>query len=323
MSGVRVLVSLFAFIWLSIASVSAMAMEWQMLDEMRLAMQQQNYRGEYLHRRGDESSAYSIVHEFDGSVATELLRQLDGDMMEVLREADKITCYIPKNSEGALNHAIPAAPFSQVNALDLQRISENYQAMKVGTARVAGLNTDIIELSGDNWRYSQRLWLEQETRLLLQSELRDVSGEVLEQFRFTRIELGVEVEPKELIPSLLNEKNIIQQTAFRELETMPETQSLLSRTDWIPEGFSLTHAEHKPASRGWMEQRTYSDGLTSFSVFVEKDSQLSSAQSALARMGATSALMVFRDGLGITVIGEIPADTAKTIAQQVASNDPM
>jgi sigma-E factor negative regulatory protein RseB len=298
-------------------------MEWQMLDEMRIAMQQQNYRGEYLHRRGDESNAYNIVHKFDGVKATELLRQLDGDMMEVLREADKVICYIPKSSESALNHAVPAAPFSQVNALDLQRIAQNYTAMKVGTARVAGLNTDIIELTGDTWRYSKRLWLEQETRLLLQSELRDASGNVLEQFRFTRIELGVTVAPTELIPTLRDERNVIQQTAFRESEANPNTDSLLSRTSWIPEGFSLTHAEHKSASRGWMEQRTYSDGLTSFSVFVEKDSQLANAQSAVAKMGATSALMVFQQGLGVTVIGEIPADTAKRIAEQVAAADPM
>jgi negative regulator of sigma E activity len=63
--------------------------------------------------------------------------------------------------------------------------------------------------------------------------------------------------------------------------------------------------------------------LTSFSVFVEKDSQLANAQSAVAKMGATSALMVFQQGLGVTVIGEIPADTAKRIAEQVAAADPM
>lgn len=295
----------------------AQAMEWQKLDAMRQAIQEQNYRGEYLHRRGDQSSVYSIVHQYADGESIELLRQLDGDMIEILREDNQVTCYLPKGSESALNHAVPAAPFSQVEALDLQRIARNYDAEMIGTERVAGYMTNIIELSGDDWRYKQRLWLEQESHLLLQSELMDVDGSVLEQFRFTRLELGVPIDRGELIPTLRGQQNVLRQTESMERNASANDGAFVSELDWLPVGYELTHSERKSKGRGWLEQRTYSDGLTSFSVFVEKGEAMDTQQSALAKMGATSALMTIKDGLSVTVIGEIPGKTAKSIAQML------
>lgn len=298
---------------------TANAMEWQQLDKMRMAIQQQNYRGEYIHRRGDTSNAYSIVHQFKDGQGTELLRQLDGDMIEVVRTNDQVTCYLPKGSESALNHAVPAAPFSQVSQLSLDRIASNYKAMKVGSERVAGYQADIIELAGDEWRYRQRLWLERDTMLLLQSELVDEQGQVLEQFRFTRLELGVPIDQNDLVPSLKGKENVLQQSTSIEMPEASSDKAFDSTLEWLPAGYQLTHAEHKAQSQGWLEQRTYSDGLTSFSVFIELKRDADLSQSALAKMGATTALMTLKGDLSITVIGEIPNSTARRIAQMVTT----
>jgi sigma-E factor negative regulatory protein RseB len=297
---------------------SVSAMEWQQLDSMRKAIQEFNYRGEFLHRRGDKTNVYSVVHQYQDGESSELLKQLDGDMVEVFRQGNQIDCYYPKGSESALNHAVPAAPFSQVDELDLSRISQNYSAMNVGSARVAGYQTIIIELSGDAWRFKQRLWLEKETNLLLQSELIDIDGEVLEQFRFTRIELGVAIGANELVPSLMNDTNSRQQTAYKTPAMTPSEDGFLSALDWLPAGYQLTHTEQKTEAKGWLEQRTYSDGLTSFSVFIESNATLAGQASALAKMGATSALMTSIGTTSVTVIGEIPSKTAKQIAQMLS-----
>ncbi len=305
-------------IWSGLNGVQAM--EWQQLDLMRQAFQEQNYRGEYLHRRGDASSLYNIVHRYELGKSTELLKQLDGDMVEVLREGDRIDCFYPEGSEDALSHAVPAAPFSQVNALDLSRIAMNYKAVSLGMARVAGLQTHIIELVGDDWRYRHRLWLETETNLLLQSEIIGLDGEVLEQFRFARIELGVDIRAEELVPSLMDDQNARRQTVYRNEPEPPVEQGFLTRLTWLPEGYLLMRSSRKDMVNGWMEQRTYSDGLASFSIFLEKDDSRKQP-AALAKMGATNALMQSENGLSVTVIGEIPVSTAKKIAQGLSVTD--
>ncbi|WP_320824573.1 MucB/RseB C-terminal domain-containing protein [Reinekea sp.] len=304
-----------------VGAAPVQAMEWQWLNAMRQAVQDTSYRGDYIHRRGDQTNAYSIVHRFDQGQAVELLRQLDGDMLEILRDGLRTVCYFPDGSEAALTHAVPAAPFSQVAELDLQRIGENYHAHASGEQRVAGFNARIIELKGDEWRYSQRFWLETESNFLLQSELIDPSGVILEQFRFTRLEIGATIEAAELVPSL-KDSAVLQQVAFRPPVDVPNDADYNSQLDWLPVGFSLAHSEAHQDSTGIYEQRTFSDGLASFSVFIEGLALPAADQSALAKMGATTALMTSVSGYSVTIIGEIPVMTAKKIAQMLSIATP-
>ncbi|WP_320821561.1 MucB/RseB C-terminal domain-containing protein [Reinekea sp.] len=304
-----------------VAAAPIQAMEWQWLDAMRQSVQETNYRGDYIHRRGDQTNAFNIVHRFNQGQSVELLRQLDGDMIEILRDGARTVCYFPEGSEAAMTHAVPAAPFSQVAELDLQRIGENYQAHGMGEQRVAGFNARIIDLKGDEWRYSQRFWLETESNLLLQSELIAPSGEILEQFRFTRLEIAVTIEAAELIPSL-KDSAVLQQVAFRSPPDVANDTGYRSKLNWLPAGFSLAHAEAHQDSTGIYEQRTYSDGLASFSVFIEGLALPATGQSALAKMGATTALMTSMNGYSVTIIGEIPALSAKKIAQMLSIEGP-
>ena len=304
-----------------VAAVPVEAMEWQWLNAMRESVQETNYRGDYIHRRGDQTNAYNVVHRFDQGQAVELLRQLDGDMIEVLRDGLRTVCYYPEGSEAAMTHAVPAAPFSQVGELDLKRIGENYQARASGEQRVAEFNARIIDLKGDQWRYSQRFWIETESNLLLQSELIDPSGQILEQFRFTRLDIGVTIDAAELTPSL-KDSAVLQQVAFRSPQDVPNDADYRSQLDWLPVGFSLAHSEEHQDSAGFYEQRTFSDGLTSFSVFIEGLALPATGQPALAKVGATTALMTSVSGYSVTIIGEIPVITAKKIAQMLSIDKP-
>ena len=53
----------------------------------------------------------------------------------------------------------------------------------------------------DEDRFGYRLWLDEETRLLLKSELIDAEGNALEIFQFNSIVIGDEVDPAALQPS--------------------------------------------------------------------------------------------------------------------------
>lgn len=302
---------------LLIASVlfsHAAAMEWQQLDKMRMAMQQMDYRGEFLHRRGDQTHVYAVVHKFENGEATELLKQLDGDMVEILRRGKEVTCYFPPKSKAALNHGVPAGPFSQASALKLDAIAHQYTAKSLGQERVAGFEADIIELSAGDDRYRHRFWLEKDSHLLLQSEILDSRGQILEQFRFTRLELGVAITSEELVPSLASEENARSQTDYKPELASGTDQGFSSQLRWLPDGYELTYAERKQSPEHWQEQRTYSDGLSTFSIFVD-GGKAAVGQSALARMGATTALMLAVGDVAVTVIGEVPKQTAQRIGR--------
>ena len=293
------------------------AMQWQQLEAMRLAMQQQDYRGEYMHRRGDQTSVYSVVHQYRDGVSSELLRQLDGDMIEIVRDHDRVVCYFPQGAEEAAGHAIPAAPFSQAAQLDLAKIAANYSAHSLGRERVAGLMADIIELRSDDWRFRQKLWLDVNTHILLQSEILDADGEVIEQFRFTRLELGTQVKDSELNSSLAGKAGVMQQVMPKSAMSLAVANDLNTIIVWVPSGFELVSSDHKMKADGWVDKRTYSDGLTSYSIYAEPARGVANNSAALATMGATVALLTQHNDLAITVIGEIPKVAAQKIASQI------
>jgi len=296
-------------------SVPVSAMEWHWLEQMRVAVQQTDYRGEFVHRRGDKISAYSIVHRFDQNVSRELLQQLDGDMIEVFREGERLVCFYPEGSSTSMSHPIPAAPFSQVFELDLERISESYTATSIGEERVAGFISRVVLLSSDEWRYDQKLWLEKDTGLLLQSEMLDGQGQVLEQFRFTRLELNADISDSELKPKLEGVAQR-QQATFRMKSENADDSEFNSQLHWLPEGFKLTHAYAGMQAEKWAERRSYSDGLTSFTIFIEKGMPMKS-KTSVAKMGATNAVMAEQAGYSMTIVGEIPATTARKIISEI------
>ncbi|TXR53074.1 MucB/RseB C-terminal domain-containing protein [Reinekea thalattae] len=301
---------------LSLLASWAGAMQWQWLEQMRQAVQFTDYRGEFVHRRGDELSAYSVVHRYKDGSMTELLQQLDGDMIEVLRTGDELICYYPEGSSSAVSHAIPAAPFSKVAKLDVERISGNYSASVQNEERVAGYITRVVVLTGDDWRFSHKLWLEQKTGLLLQSEMIDQKGQVVEQFRFTRIEIDVDIADQELRSTLALVSDRQQVISLNKKPKGDTDNDFSSTLSWLPEGFELARAHAGMQAEKWTEMRNYSDGFTSFSVFVEKGVAMK-GESAIAKMGATTAVMLDKAGYAITVLGEVPEATARQVASNI------
>lgn len=291
------------------------AMEWDWLRQMRDAIQNASYQGEYLHRRGDQTSVYAIAHTLRDGEPVERLQQLDGAMIEVIRRGNRLVCYYPAGAEDQLSRPIPAAPFSQVGPMALDRLAQTYQAESIGEARVAGRTARVLTLSADDWRYRHRLWLDRDTALLLQSEILSAEGDILEQFRYTRLSVGGPVPDAALQPTL-NGSNGRQQALVQPPMPTPDTESFVTELNWLPPMFKLTMAERDVLADGWREKRVYSDGLATFSVFVEP--VMAAEPDSLVRMGATTALMSDSKGLTVTVIGEIPRATAERLRDSVS-----
>jgi sigma-E factor negative regulatory protein RseB len=105
--------------------------------------------------------------------------------------------------------------------------------------------------------------------------------------------------------------------------TLPESKTTVSswQVGWIPDGFK-PHNLHRYKMlkiEKLVESQMYSDGLFNFSVYVsERDS--TSLQGHLVRQGRRTLQSYVKGNKEITVVGDIPPETAKHIAQSVVFN---
>lgn len=103
----------------------------------------------------------------------------------------------------------------------------------------------------------------------------------------------------------------------------PEVNEALESTPrWqpktLPPGFHLTSHSTESRAQGSIEHSVYSDGLAAVSVYVEQQGAEAESMTAANQLGTNNVYSKHQDGLQITVIGEVPAITVKSIANEMA-----
>ena len=101
---------------------------------------------------------------------------------------------------------------------------------------------------------------------------------------------------------------------------MADSQSGAWRAGWLPPGYTM--AGHELSPDNTRETLIYTDGLSVFSLFIDSEMPANLPQMQ-AQRGATVAYLsrIAVDGRHFTicVVGEIPVETAKLVAQSVSS----
>ena len=291
------------------------------LERMVLAMQTQSYRGVYVYSRGGLSSSMKVIHRFKDGEDRERLIQLDGEMGEILRTGDEVICILPGNRVVSLEQSIPSGPFAGAFARTLMPKKEHYLITVEGEDRIAGYQTvKVAVMARDAYRYSYLLWLEKGSGLLLKSVLTGVDSEILEQFHYTSFEMADDISDAELGSSKMGD-------AYSH-ESVPSIQStgdwptkMKWRLDWLPDGFM-------PVNKGFSgtaivsagNVQAFTDGLASFSVFIEQPNSNSMPEGA-SIVGATVAyahrLKWNEHEYMVTVVGEVPVTAAMNVAEKV------
>lgn len=285
------------------------------------ALNMTTYRGVFVYTRGDQVSSMQVAHRYrDGSVEERLV-QLDGASGEIVRKGTKVICVLPNHGRVQLDQVIPSGPFAENFTNQLVPGNDWYRPELLGDDRVAGYRAKVVVLNArDDDRYSYRLWLEQKTGLLLKSHVRDRDDRVLESFQFTDLEIT------DSLPDSEFEVQMDGPAVERQLapERAPSTVSRMDgwRLGWQPDGFVPAAAP----SSGTGQAVAFSDGVAAFSIFVEPAGQLEMPTGA-SRIGATTAYMRRLDAgeavFLVTVIGEIPPQTAMKVAESVDIDDAM
>jgi sigma-E factor negative regulatory protein RseB len=161
-------------------------------------------------------------------------------------------------------------------------------------------------------RYSYVLWVDERSHLPLRADLVDRDGEILEQYR------TISYSVSEKLVALMENLNKVQ---LPDVLSLPESKMKKSfwQVTWVPAGFVAKELNRyrMAVTKKVVESQLFSDGLFSFSVYIsDKDNY--SLKNQLIRQGRRTLHSLVIGGNEISVIGDIPPETAKRIAKSVA-----
>ncbi len=294
------------------------ALAW--LQRMVEAAESQNYDGTFVYHSGSQMESMRIIHRADANGERERLVSLSGVAREVLRNGSEVICILPDNQSIIIGASHPRArSFPRISG-ETKVFQQSYRLGLSDGKRVAGRNTKTIHMQPrDQYRYGHRLSVDRKSGLLLKTEVINGKGEVLEQVTYTSLSLPDEIPDSLLEPATRGEH--FQRFTVNDRAKRQKTSSPMSwKLKWLPAGFTMSERTRAPlpTRNTPVEHLFYSDGLASFSVYIEEIGAVKEPLKGLSRMGAMNAFGVVLERFQITVVGEVPVTTVRTVAEAVA-----
>ncbi|WP_109478077.1 MucB/RseB C-terminal domain-containing protein [Paraburkholderia sp. C35] len=294
----------------------------ELLNRIHQAAQQQNYEGAFVYQRGDFVQSSRIAHyttRSDGEF--ESLESLDGKPRKMLRHNDELYTFVPERHLCVVEKRQNKDSFPALLSASGDQVLTVYEPKMLGTDRVAGIDSQVIELDPkDANRFAYKLWADAKTGLLLRAQTLDPSGQVLEQMSFSQIRIGVPVDKTPIATGI---KNTAGWTVVRppvepvDMEAQGwQITSPVAGVHKIPE-LRRPMAAHDPANPPIpVDQRVFSDGLAAISIFVEPVEK-STRKEGAGSSGATHVLVKRRGDFWITLLGEVPQTTLQQFAAAI------
>jgi sigma-E factor negative regulatory protein RseB len=289
--------------------------EW--IQAARTAALRVNYSGTIVYQAGGEMTASRITHVFDGSKSQERIQTLDGKPREYLRKRsdsdDEVQCLIPESKKILVERRSVEESFPALSAASADEILQRYEARLGSVERVAGLEAQVLALEPrDTLRYAMRLWLDRASGLLLRAQTLNERREVIEQIAFSDVRIGERIDRLALKPAWPIDGWSVVRSDYRKTD--------LAKHGWIvptPSGFRKTKEVMRRMHAADAMQVVFADGLATISVFIEPNSPADEPPAAIRTNGPTAALARKVNGALVTVVGEVPPGTIRTVAQSV------
>jgi sigma-E factor negative regulatory protein RseB len=300
----------------AIAQTDVSAMQW--LQRIYSASEKLSYSGTFVYQQGERVETSRIVHVADASGPRERLETLDGLPREIVRTGDEVVCYLPGSMTVKIDKQPGRRPFPAILSEQLKDVSDNYTVKKGSVERVAGYSCQILTLEPkDRMRYGHRLWADLGTGMLLRARTVNEKDEMLEQFRFTQIQIGGTIGREQLKP------RYSRQSKDWHVENSGATRANLAESGWTirskPPGFrTVAELIRTVGGTGGVGHIVLSDGLAAISVFIEPaTSKRPAPHAGLARQGAINVYIRPVGNYWVTAVGEAPAESVKYVADAV------
>lgn len=267
-----------------------------LLERMTDALRSLNYEGILVYLHENRLETFNLVHRVAQGRVQERLISLSGPVRAVARERDRVMCALPDGYPLSVERP-DGVNFLAAEGIDPSALGEHYRIAILGSARIAGRDTDVIGIvPRDRLRYGYRFHIDRASALPLKSDLIDLHEEPLEQLMFVTIALT---------PS----DGVTPEQAGQPVRSAPATEPA-GRWRFVdpPAGFRLVmhHALRQPDGSA-AEHFLFTDRLSAYSIYIEDGTQ--DGLDGVTDRGAVHAAGRQVAGHRITAIGEVPAET--------------
>jgi len=285
------------------------------LEHLSKALKTINFSTSFVVVKNNQAEPYHWYHGVDKKgIELEILALLNGPRRDTLRQGNIVSYLEPNTQPYSVNSSQISGPIPSVFSSDINILEKSYDFVSVGKSRILGRPAQIIRIvSKDANRYGYWLWLDQESGLLLKTAVITRKGHLLEQIQFTYLEISSKIAIS------------LQHLAEAELPkviNVPEQDTPTQfawQVNWLPLGFEQIKADRHRINltQQSVEFMQFSDGLVDVSVYVSP-SNSAKREVEFVKDGATVVLNQVVNGKEISVVGKIPANTAKAIADSVS-----
>ncbi len=255
-----------------------------------------------------------LSHGVVDGLTISYLSYLNGPPREYVQRGDLISYFEPEIAPYTLKANRFQGSFYGLMAQGPDELKRNYEFVLAGKSRVAGRPSQVVRLiAKDELRYSYQVWLDRNSHLPLRLDVLNQQGKMLEQLM--AVSLRTYSKPTPWISELT-------------LVELPQSVSLTAKSDpnglkwglgWKPKGFKVIAKDrHRLAlTDDAVDYLMISDGIVQVSIYIEPAKNKAKLNSKLVMQGATSLLTHRQGGSEITVVGEIPPETAQRIAESI------
>ena len=290
------------------------------LKTMAFAAHQTDYSGTFVYQYGNHVETTRITHVVDSDGEHGRLEGLDGARREIIHHNGQVWCYLgDRKVKLERRHGGRAFPALLPDQLSL--MNENYQVRQTDEGRVAGFHAHAMILKPkDSLRYHHRMWAHVDSGLLLKAEVLDERGRIIEQYAFTQLTIGGDIDRKWIEA----EKSAASVSEYKQhAEAMSKTVVSTNASGWqvdaLPAGFrKITEMRRTLRSKkAPVTQMVFSDGLAGISVFIEAVADNPDANTGLSSQGAMHIYSKVTGDNRVTVVGEVPPRTVIQVADSV------
>jgi len=293
------------------------------LEHMTAAMSQMSYQGTFVYVRDEVVETMRITHVTDETGVRERMYSISGPYREVIRDRKGVRCVLEDSASVVEDQVVASSYFPELPLSIIEGDTSGYRLEAGGEARIAGHTARRVSISPeDKFRYGYDFWLEEQTGLLLKWVLVDANNKPLAKLMFTDFAMGSAINLNEL-ESESRAEDFVEMKTFSPKKTVVTQANPRWQPAKLPPGFHLASYNHKTGADGVgadgvYEHMVYSDGLAAVSVYIENQGMESGLELGVSQLGTNNVYSRKQGLLQITVIGEVPILTVKSIAQQMA-----
>lgn len=283
------------------------------------AAERANFSGTMsLIKDGETRRTMKIEQGFDGrNTHQRLVSVSGGEECEILRRGDESAVVYPDRRVVIHGYQRPRRPIPKIHH-DLDRLEQYYQLEAGEQEEVAGRPCQLVKaISRDGYRYGYEFYVDTASGLPLRVRVVTPTGEKIEKFSFTSIEVKESIQQ-------FDPQSFWLETDTHGFETvaLPYGSELAPhawRIEDLPPGFEEQFAVLRklPLNPEPIHHIVLADALSRISVFITHPPEGTPEKSWHFSRKALNGYVTVRDGHRVTVIGGVPAETVRMIGDSL------